>query len=146
MTSYKVQAGSSPIAETRVAIPGTADALLKATHVTKSRYSHQVTYVTLTRLLQEAYDKYKPELPLEKWAASMVDVPTFTFWTLLMKFQAILLTFIQSQRETNFSLYQESLQYLTPLFSSSDHSKYARWVSVHIQDLNELPEKISKAF
>ena len=40
----------------------------------------------------------------------------------------------------------ESLQCLAPLFFSSDHIKYARWVSVHIQDLKELPDTVYKEF
>ena len=39
---------STAIAEAGIATTGTADALLKAAHVTKSRYSHQVTYIAMT--------------------------------------------------------------------------------------------------
>lgn len=85
---------STAIAEAGIATTGTADALLKAAHVTKSRYSHEVTYTAMTLLLHEAHHECKPDVSLEEWTTSMTDFPTFNFWLLILKFQAIVLTFI----------------------------------------------------
>ena len=85
-------------------------------------------------------------MSLEEWTTSMTDAPTFNYWLLILKFQEIVLTFIRAQRNTDFSLYFECLQHLAPLFFSTDHLKYARWVSIYIQDLKELPETIYKEF
>lgn len=43
------------LVQARVATPGTVDAFLKASHVTRTRRSHQITASSLYLLLQKAY-------------------------------------------------------------------------------------------
>ena len=68
------------------------------------------------------------------------------FWLTLLKFQEIIFIFIRAQRTGNYSLYVESLQAIVPYFFALDHYNYARWLSIHIQDLLELDEFTLQAF
>lgn len=69
---------SADLVEAGVSAPGTADALLKATHIMKSRYAHLVTYIALKKLLQEAQEGMHPALTQEEWVASTKSLPLST--------------------------------------------------------------------
>ena len=56
------------------------------------------------------------------------------------------LIFIRAHREVNFPLYVESLRSLVPWFFALDHHHYARWVPVHIRDMESLPPSILEEF
>ena len=56
-----------------------------------------------------------------------------------MKFQIDYLIFIRSLREGNFKLIVNILMSLVKCFFIFDQYNYARWISVHIQDLLMLP-------
>ena len=43
--------------------------------------------------------------------------------------------FVRSIRETHFDLYREALSGLVPFFFALDHTNYARWLPVHLQDM-----------
>ena len=43
-----------------------------------------------------------------------------------------------SYRESNFELYKDVLQGLLPFFFALDHVHYARWLSVHLRDMESL--------
>ena len=46
---------------------------------------------------------------------------------------------VRSMREANFVVFVAVLQKLAPYFFASDHTNYARWLSVFIHDLETLP-------
>ena len=55
-----------------------------------------------------------------------------------MESELLMLQFIRSLREDNFNLYLDSLNQLAPWFFALDHVHYARWLPVHIRDMNAL--------
>jgi len=56
------------------------------------------------------------------------------------------LIFIRLHREEKFHLYVESLKTLVPWFFTLDHHNYARWLPIHIRDMESLPAPILKEF
>ena len=60
------------------------------------------------------------------------------YWMLTIKFQIDNLVFIKSMRESNFKFFAKILISLEKWFFIFDHYSYARWLSVHIQDLLSL--------
>ena len=56
-----------------------------------------------------------------------------------MKFQINYPVFIRTMREGNFKFFVKILISLIKCFFIFDHYNYARWLSVHIQDLLSLP-------
>ena len=55
-----------------------------------------------------------------------------------MELELLMLQFIRSLREGNFYLYLDSLNHLAPWFFALDRIHYARWLPVHIRDMNAL--------
>ncbi|KAJ8043846.1 hypothetical protein HOLleu_11123 [Holothuria leucospilota] len=51
-----------------------------------------------------------------------------------------------AHREHNFRLYVEALKAVTPWFFALDHQNYARWMPIHIRDMESLPPSIRKEF
>ncbi len=141
-TSALVQAG--------VATSGTAEAFLKASHIRKTRYAHEVTAASLYILLENAYQDYhrdargsEEEVPsMEEWASTRSDeCPQFGYWLKVLSLELHMFAFVCSIREGNFSLYVESLTKIAPWMFAMNHTNYARWLPVHIRDITTLSEK-----
>lgn len=57
------------------------------------------------------------------------------------------LIFVRSMhREQDFPLYVESLKGLAPWFFALDHQNYARWIPIHIRDMESLHISIHHEF
>ena len=137
---------SSALVEAGVATSGRAAALLSASHVKRSRYAHQVTVASLYILQNSAYHSCCKELPaseeplpFEIWCQTKSKQhPQFYYWTTVMELELLMLQFIRLLREGNFYLYLDSLNQLAPWFFALDRVHYARWLPVHIRDMNAL--------
>lgn len=127
-----------------IASSGKAESFLHASHVTRTRYSHQVTVAALHCLLNKAYEEYLlhgGNDSFEVWKKKKEkDHPQFQYWSKVMNFQLVMLTFVRSIRSGDFELYKSSIRKLLPWFFSFDHIHYARWLSVHLCDMLSLQE------
>ena len=137
---------TSALCEAGVATSGRADAFLKAAHLTRTRRSHQVTALTLTKLREHAWEMVAPEeesMNFETWREKMIEKsPTFQHWELILEFEIAALIFVRAHRTKNFDLYIESLELLAPWFFALDHINYSRWIPIHIRDMKSLPDSI----
>jgi hypothetical protein len=130
-----------------VASSGTADSFIKVANIKRTRKAHQVTVSALHVLLQNAYAKYQQDvddddcaLPFDDWCTQQVlQVPQFHFWYLTMQLELLLLVFLRSIRQANFSLFIDSIAKMLPWFFALNHHNYARWLSVHLLDMRALP-------
>ena len=112
----------------------------------RSRYAHQVTIASLYILQNSAYHSYCKELPASEeplpfeiwWQTKSKQHPQFYYWTTVVELELLMLQFIRSLREGNFYLYLDSLNQLAPWFFALDRVHYARWLPVHIRDMNAL--------
>ena len=130
-TNALIQAG--------VVTSGRADAVLKASHVTRARRAHQISASALYILLQRAYSKNETEISFEDWIANHVETsPTFQYWCLILELEFMMLVFVRAIREAKFQLYVEVLQRLVIWMFALDKPNYSRWLSVHIQDMMDL--------
>ena len=137
---------TSALVAAEVATGGVADSFIKATHVTRTRRVHQVTATCLFILQSKAYSDYlgtleNGEEPLQftDWVNKMSkERPQFLYWNRVLFLELCVLQLVRAIREGNFSLYKTSLVSLVPWMFSLDHINYARWMSVHIRDMNLL--------
>ena len=74
------------------------------------------------------------------------ESPTFQFWDTVLNMEIMGLTFVRAHHEANFPLYVQFLRSLVPWFFALDHPHYARWVPVHIRDMESLPPSILEEF
>ena len=82
-------------------------------------------------------------MTLEDWVVvASQESLTFKFWLLIHKYKQIIFMFIREHRERKFELIVTILS----LFFSRDHQDYARWLPIHIRDLEVLPDSIQVEF
>ncbi len=67
--------------------------------------------------------------------------PQFLYWSKTLDIEVLFLQFLRAQREANYPLYIKSLSRMLPYIFATDHYNYARWLSVHLADLKQLPTK-----
>jgi hypothetical protein len=131
-----------------ITTPGTAEALLSASHVRRCRYLHEISASALHILQLRAYELYcsvaqddAQILSFANWCDQQITAhPQFAYWSIIKELELIMLAFIRSIRTSNFTLYQDSLTKLVPWFFSLDRTHYARWLSVHIRDMTSLSQ------
>ena len=93
--------------------------------------------------MKEGYEIYveNQTVPMcfDMWRVIMEKKhPQFNFWSTTIKFQLTVFLFVRSIREKHFSLYKEALNELMKWFFALDHPNYARWLSIHIRDMQRL--------
>ena len=114
--------------------------------LTKTRYAHQATALALAKLPRDGYQYTKEAYSTkdeDECRLEMVEKsPALQYWDMVINMELTALIFIRSHLEENFPLYVESLKALVPWFFAPDHHNYARWIPIHIRDMECLPESI----
>ena len=122
---------TNPLSQAGIASSG----FLKASHLTRTRHAHQVTALALGKLQENAFlytDEACHDEDKETWRQNMVQKsPTFQYWDTILNIELLGLIFIRSHR----GLYVESLKAMVPWFFALDHYNYARWIPIHIRDM-----------
>ena len=138
---------AAALTQAGVASSGTVDSFFKASHLMRTRYAHQVCAVALAKLQEEAYAITGGLLSKQAWKESMKkDSPTFQYWDTILSLELMGLVFVRAHREKIFPLYLDSLKEIIPWFFALDHYHYARWMPVHIRDMENLPTSIHTEF
>ena len=70
------------------------------------------------------------------------ESPMFHYWKMIFNLQVLILMFIRSERESDFPLYVQVLKSAMKYIFAFNHYNYARWLTVHVDDLMKL-EKVS---
>jgi len=115
-----------------------AKSLLKASHVKRTRFAHQVSAVALYIIQREAYSRYceassDQDITLNEWRNKRIgESSQFVFWNTTLEFELLLLQFVKSVRLANISLFLDTLLQVCPWFFACDHVHYARWIPVFI--------------
>ena len=98
-------------------------------------------------LLKIAHKVSNSLLPLISWAEERSSPSRmFKYWMLIIKIKINYLVFIRSMRKGNVKLFVKILILLVKWFSIFDYCNYARWLSMHIQDLLSSPMTCSQLY
>ena len=65
----------------------------------------------------------------------------FLYWAGVLDIQLRCLQLVRAFREASFSMYVTAINQILPWCFALDHTNYARWLSVHYQDMCEFPGK-----
>ena len=138
----------SVLTQSCVALAGTAESFLNASHLMKTRNAHQVSALALAILQERAFvqtgDAFSTQ---QEWKENMRKTcPMFLYWDTVLNLELSGVVFVRAHRERDFSLYLESLKMIAPWFFALDHYHYARWVPVHIRDMEKLPTSVHNEF
>ena len=121
---------TSALSETEVSSAGTAQSMLNAAHLARTRHARQVTLLTLHILQGKAFlscTGSEHEETAEAWRLQVrAKSPTFMSWDLILGYETLILIFVRAHRERNFYLYVNVLEELALLFFALDHVNYAR--------------------
>ncbi|KAG0719806.1 hypothetical protein GWK47_007093 [Chionoecetes opilio] len=126
-----------------------SNSFLTASHLTKTRHAHQVSALALAKMQRDAHQEAVGETPsndegFEAWRRDMAArSPTFHYWDTILRLEILGLIFVRAHREQDFPLYVETLKALVPWFFALDHQNYARWLPVHIRDMESLPQQFN---
>ena len=134
-----------------IASAGKAESFLNASHITRTRYTHQVTAATLHILMTKAYEKHSIEKKIisdfKTWRKDEESqYLQFYFWSQTLKLQLLVMSFIRSIRSGDFNLYKTTISLLMPWFFAFNHTHYARLLSVHLCDMLQLQETNPEVF
>ena len=95
---------TTALSEVGVASSGTADSLLKVTHLTRTRHAHQVTALGLSKLQCDAFVTCNDESDDEafaKWRSDLLErSSTFKFWDMILHLETLILIFKGSPHKT----------------------------------------------
>lgn len=79
-------------------------------------------------------------LDYNDWERQMCSkYPMFSFWNTVITMELNMLSFVRSLREANFEQYVITCKRFMPYMFALDHVHYARWLSVHLKDMELLP-------
>ena len=136
----------SALVQADVTTRGRADAMLKGSHITRTRYAHQVSACALHVLQTKAYNDSMDALGEREDFTAWIEKqckshPQFHYWSIALELELLVLEFVRSIREGNFLLYEQILAKLVPWMFALDLTNYSRWLPVHISDLVKLKEK-----
>ena len=139
-----------------VATQGVADSFITASHLTRTRRAHQVTAASLHLLQQKAYQEYISTVTVsdgqelksfDDWKQERSNkFPLFLYWDRVLYFEISCLQLARAFREADFALYIYGLIKIIPWMFALDQTNYARWFSVHIRDMCELPVQHQDVF
>ena len=92
----------SALVQADITTRGKADGILKAAHITRSRYAHQVSACALYILQRKAYKEYTAGR--ETWVQEKSDHhPQFQFWATVLQLELTVSELVRSIREETFS-------------------------------------------
>jgi len=72
--------------------------------------------------------------------------PNFKFWWEYMQMVEILLHFTRAQREGNWKLHLEAFRCMLPYFMRYNHTNYARWGTIYLNEMHQLPPQVEEEF
>ena len=94
---------------------GKANAFLKVSHVTRTRYAHQVTAAALYFLQKQAHEWSDDSETFENWCTRKSEQhPQFLYWAIVLELELLLMTYVRSLRTGDFLLYIQVLRKLVP--------------------------------
>ena len=138
-------AWTDTLSSSSVLTPGKANVMLhSSSNVVLCQYVHQVTACALHIMKKQAYQHYVntcvpgPTPSQELWERENETHSMFHYWNLILYLELVLLEFLRLIRSGNFGLYIDSLKLIVLWMFSLDHHNYARWLLVHISEMDHL--------
>ena len=108
-----------------------AELLHLSTVIDADHIAHMVEKLTSDRF-QQAMKEFAEDL--------IADDPTAEFWWNYMTMVSILLYFTRAQCDGLWDMHLYAFKRMLPFFFRYDHINYARWGSVHLAEMSDLPQ------
>ena len=126
---------------------GRIESYLIGSKVKRTRYAHQVSLASLVHLSVIAFQDQDEIKSYLEWKASARAKSVSTeYWFTVMEMEALYFMYLKSLRTGDFHSFLDCLKCMLPWFFALDHTQYARWMSVLVQDLLCLEMKQSEMY
>ena len=66
------------------------------------------------------------------------ESPMFHYWKMIFDLKVLILMFIRSERQRDFTLYVQVLNSIMKYIFAFNNYSYARWLTIHVDDLMKL--------
>lgn len=156
--------------------PRTAEQVLAGKSYARGMRAHKLTVQALWRILmpqlQQFIQQEDPQLHSEiqdksssdNWQALVTllatprfrevmdrfvasnENPNFRYWWEYMKMVEILLQFTRAQRDGNWELHLCAFRSMLPFFMRYNHTNYARWGTIYLNEMHQLPPEVKEEF
>ena len=127
--------------------PGRIESYLSGKKIKRTRYAHQVTLAVLSKLAHSVFQAQTEFEDFESWKESTEKKnANHCFWFQVIKLEKLLFSFILSLRDADFCLFVKCIEEMMPWMFALDHTHYARWMSVFLEDLKQIPSKYPEVF
>ena len=105
-------------------------------------YTPALSLAALTKLSRSAFEDQNEFSTFNNWKQHSIQSNTNAcYW-----FQVIEFSYIKSLRDADFLLFVKCLKDINPWIFALDHIHYARWLSVFVKDLQQIPSKYPSIF
>jgi len=74
------------------------------------------------------------------------DNVNFQFWWSYIQMVHTLLLFTRAQRDGNWEVHLYAFQSMLPLFMRYDHTNYAQWGTIYVNEMHQLPPEVLHEF
>ena len=138
--------GTTVLSQTQVLPYGRAQSALNEHHIKRTRYAHQLSVMYIHLLKHTAYSAYRSAVhgaaeSQHVWEQlSRTENPQVKYCSTITEIELMMCRIIRSLREGHFPLYVQVCDELCAWFRVMDHTKYAKWLSVHVRDMFQLSE------
>lgn len=124
-----------------VSITGAGNVALNVSQITSARYLLQVCLCAEYKAIKLVCDSCESTQDIQDWMDNKAsESPMFHYWKMIFDLQVLILMFIRSERERDFPLYVQVLKSAMKYIFAFNHYNYARWLTVHVDDLMKLEE------
>ena len=82
---------------------------------------------------------------MDLFVASDTNV-NFKYWWSYMQMVTVLLLFNRAQRDGIREMHLHAFKSMLPIFMRYDHTNYARWGTIYLSEMNQLPAEVQSEF
>ena len=101
----------------------------------------------LMKLSKSAFEDQNEFSTFNDWKQHSIQSNTNAcYWFQVIELESLLFSFIKSLRDADFLLFVKCLKDINPWMFALDHIHYARWLSVFVKVLQQIPSKYPSIF
>ena len=125
------------LVQAKVSITRAGNVVVNVSQITSARYLLQVCLCAKYKAMRVVFDSSESTDDIQDWMEEKAsESPMFHYWKMIL--QILILTFIRSESERDFTFYVQVLKSIVKYIFVFNHYNYARWLTIHVDDLMKL--------
>ena len=113
--------------------------MVSVSQIISAPYLLQVCLCAEHKLMTVVFDSSDSTDDIRNWMKKKASESLmFRYWKMIFDLQILILMFIRLEREQDFALYVQVLKPIVKYIFAFSHYNYARWLTIHVDDLMKL--------